>query len=312
MRQWIPLDVRNVDNPVALRNQLRRLNEYMNDLAASLAPTSLVPQQPDSLTIFNDFLQNIVITGGDPKNLAFFDDFIADLQADPSPGASGAWRYTSGAGCAISTDSGNVDPGAIGVWKFSTAAAVGAASNAMSPSDGAIFPLALVPGLRIGARIRLDVTDFTRGLFSFGFTDANLSSSNAQQGTNRFAFVLWHADADYYTAGNLFQNEALFEAAYDPGSGVQYTSLRVENATDYMSALFKNVEFRVTAEQAVACYVNGALQGTIAGASVPASTKKLALRIRSQTNGNTNPGVNQLSYIDRIYIDTSDMDRGKI
>jgi hypothetical protein len=305
MRQWIPLDVRNVDDPIALRSQLRRLNEYMGDLAASMAPSSLVPQQPDSLTVFNDFLQNITIVGGDPLNLPFLDDFLFE---PPS-----VWQTAgSGAGSSVTIDLDNTDPTAIGGWKFTTGAIVGGAHEVISPSGGANFPLTLVPGIRVGARIRLHSTDFTRGLFSFGFTDANLSGSNSQQGNERVAFVLWHADADYFTAGNLFQNEALFEAAHDPGGGIQYNSLRVGNATDYMGSVFANVEFRVTAEQTIDCRVNGASQGTLSGNAVPPSTHKLALRIRAQTNGNTNPGTNQLSYIDRIYIDARDVDRGKI
>src|SRR6267142_2995341 len=176
MRQWIPLDVRNVDNPVALRNQLRRLNEYMNDLAASLASPNLVPQQPDSLTIFNNFLQQIAIAGGDPLNLAFLDDFVFE--------PPGVWVAAgSGAGSNVAIDLGNTDHTAIGSWKFTTAPVVGGAHEVISPSGNVNFPLTLAPGIRIGARVRLDVIDFTRGLFSVGFTDANTSGSNSQQGT---------------------------------------------------------------------------------------------------------------------------------
>jgi hypothetical protein len=173
MRAWIPLDLRNIDKTEALRNQLRRLNDFLSDLAASLAPSSLVPQQPDSLTIFNDFIQNLNLSGGDAKNLIFFDDFLYDPQADPAPSASGVWRTGNQAGSGTwQTYEAETDQSAFGVHRFASNATVGdTISIHMWARNVPTKPFALIPGLEIGFRVRRDASDFTQAQFTVSFGD---------------------------------------------------------------------------------------------------------------------------------------------
>jgi hypothetical protein len=299
MRAWIPLDLRNIDKTEALRNQLRRLNDFLSDLAASLAPSSLVPQQPDSLTIFNDFIQNLNISGGDAKNLIFFDDFMYDPQADPAPGASGVWRTGSqGAGGSWLTYEGETDKSVFGVHRFTSNATVGDTQSIhMWARNVPTKPFTLVPGLEIGFRVRRDATDFTQAQFVVSFGDG--FSGDASM-VHSLRFVI-------YNDTNGADDTILIDA-FDTTLGV--TRIKSVISTTDQITTFKNIKLIVTGEQSVECYIEGGLVATLSGPQIPSSTEKIGIQIYQQTAGGANPGVTQKSYIDRFYIDASRIERG--
>jgi hypothetical protein len=305
MRAWIPLDLRNVDKVEALRNQLRRLNDFMADLAASLAPSSLTPQQPDSNTIFNDFLQQITITGGDAKNLIFFDDFMYDPQADPAPSASGVWRTGSqGGGGSWLTHEGNLDLSALGVHQFASQTTLGdAVSIHMWARNVPTKPITLVPGLEIGFRVRRDSVDFTRATFAISISDgfsADVSTTKALR------FVIRKSD-DNFRGDAALGNDGIYFEIVDTAQSPQYQTLKADVSGSIVE--FVNVKMIINAGS-VDCFLGGVAVGSLSGVQMPSTTTKLNIQIFQATFGTTPPGATQKSYIDRFYIDASRIDRG--